>query len=196
MPLVQITDHVDRATARLLQQYRDATAPGVQEVVQALAFEVQDIEDALFKILDETTLSAAVGLNLERLGALVGQARNGMADETYWLWIQTRIKANKCSGSIDQILEIFMLLNSGATLQFVEQFPAAFTLKVNGIAVASPLQQAAILRVARKAGVAAVLEYSTAPAGAGFCFSGGTGLGFPDAVLTPGSGGKLAGAAR
>lgn len=196
MALEQSSDVAARAVARALQQYRDATAPGLVEVIEALGFEIQDVEDAAWSVLLDTPLAVAIGFNLERIGKLVGQPRNGMVDETYWLWIQARIKTNKSSGSIDQIIAIFALLNDGATPPiFEEQFPAAFALKIHGIAgITAPDQQAAILRQARKAGVRSVLEYSTAPTGSGFTFAGGDGKGFPDALGTPGSGGKLAGA--
>jgi hypothetical protein len=184
MALEHKTDHAAQAKARLLQQYKEASAPGVQELVEVLGFEVQDLEDALFQIIDETKLSAAIGVNLEHLGDIVGQPRNGMEDETYWLWIQARIRANRSSGSIDEILAIFMLINEGASFQFVEYFPAAFALKVDGIVVAAPLQQAAILRASRKAGVGGALWYSTAPPGSGFSFSGGSGLGFGAGALS------------
>lgn len=185
------------AVSKILQQYRDATTPGVREEVQTNAAEVQQVEDALWTIIDNTALDSptTLGVNLDRIGKLIGQPRGGLSDDDYLLWLKARILVNRSSGSIDDILTIFMLINPAAVPLFVEQYPAAFALKVNGISVLAPSIQAAILKVARKAGVRGVLEYSTAPTGSGFCFAGGVGKGFPDASLTPGSGGKLAGAA-
>jgi hypothetical protein len=195
MALIPVTDHAQRVDDSLAQQYRDATAPGVREVAQAIAFEGQDVEDALWSILNKTPLSAAIGYQLERMGALVGEQRNGDSDEPYWVRVAARILVNRSSGSVNELLAIFSLLTAGlATLHLVDQLPAAFVLKVNGIAVSVPGTYATLLRQARKGGVRSILEYSTAPTGSGFCFAGGTGRGFPDAILTPGSGGKLAGA--
>lgn len=195
--LVHARDIEGDAAGHVLQQYRDATAPGVIEEVETNVSEVQVLEDALWSILDDTGIDSptTVGANLDRLGKIVGQPRAGLSDSDYLLWLTARILVNRSSGSIDDILAIFMLINPGAAITFVEQFPAAFALKVNGIVVQAPAIQAAILKVARKAGVGGILEYSTAPTGSGFCFAGGSGKGFPDAILTPGSGGKLAGAA-
>lgn len=192
MPLTHSTDQVARAKARLLQQYKDTSAPGVGDVVAALGSEVQALEDALFTVVDDTTADAAVGVNLDRIGALVGQDRLGMDDATYLLWVKARIRANRSSGSIDQILAVFMLLNPGATFEVVEQFPAAFELRIENVAIPQPSQQAAILRTARKAGVRSFLIATGVPSVNGFCFLGGIGKGFPDAALTPGSGGQLA----
>lgn len=195
--LVHRRDVAADATSKILQQYRDATAPGVREQVQTNAAEVQQLEDAAWSIIDNTAIDSptTLGVNLDVLGKIVGRPRSGLDDTEYLVWLKAQIKVNRSSGSIDDILEIFELINPGAVLKFVEQFPAAFALQVHGIAVEAPSIQAAILRVARKAGVRGVLEYSTAPTGSGFTFAGGDGKGFPDASLTPGSGGKLAGAA-
>src|SRR3954447_2705445 len=193
MALTHSTDQVARAKARLLHQYKDTAAPGVSDVMEALGGEVQALEDALFTVVDDTTADGSQGVNLDRIGALVGQDRLGMDDATFLLWVKARIRANRSSGSIDQILAIFMLLNPGASLQVVEQFPAAFELRIDNVAIPQPSQQAAILRTARKAGVRSFLIATGLPSADGFCFSGGIGRGFPDAALTPGSGGKFAG---
>lgn len=194
--LVHARDIEGAATGHLLQQYRDATAPGVREAVQTVASEVQTAEDALWSSLDDTGLDSptTVGAQLDRIGKVVGQDREGLQDADYLVWLKARVKLNKSTGSINQILAIFSIINPTAALKFVEQFPAAFALQVHGIVVEAAAIQAAILNLARKAGVRSVLEYSTAPTGDGFTFAGGDGKGFPDASLTPGSGGKLAGA--
>lgn len=196
MPLVHTTDQAARAKARALQQYKDATAPGVVDVVEAVGFEAQDLEDALFQVIDETTLGAAVGVNLERLGALVDEPRNSDMDSAYWVRIAAKVLVNRSTGSIDDLIRIFQTLVEGADVQVLEVYPAKIVVKVNGVLVPDGTAFARILRQARKAGVGSRLEFSTAPAGSGFCFSGGTGLGFPNASLTPGSGGKLAGVAE
>src|SRR3954469_1915667 len=113
MPLEHSTDHVARAPARALQQYKDAKAPGVVDVVGDLASEVQALEDALFGIVDETSLANAVGVNLDRLGAIVGEPRAGESDSPYWIRIAAKILVNRSTGSIDDLVRIFRALAPG-----------------------------------------------------------------------------------
>ena len=48
MNSTRITDHVERAKARLIDQYKGK--PGVEGLVEALMGPIQDVEDALFAI--------------------------------------------------------------------------------------------------------------------------------------------------
>lgn len=199
MPLEHSTDHAARAPARALQQYKDATAPGVVDVVGDLASETQALEDALFQIVDETSLANAVGVNLDRLGAIVDEPRSGESDSPYWIRIAAKILVNRSTGSIDDLVRIFGSLAPGAVVQVIESFPAKISVKVNGVVVPDPVAFARILRQAKKAGVGTRLEYSTAAAGSGFSFGSvsapGPGKGFPTnlSLVPPGTGGTLAG---
>lgn len=139
---------------------------------------------------------APVGAALDLVGKIVGEPRAGSDDPSYLVRIKARIRVNRSSGSIDDLISLFQALQPTATLNVREDFPAAIAMKLSGVALSVPDQHVAMLRQARKGGVRSVLEYSTAPLGSGFRFAGGApggGKGFPDAALTPGSGGKLAG---
>lgn len=187
-----ITDHVAQALSRLAQQYRGK--PRLAGMVAVLGKQVQEIEDMLFSILDET-VDLAVGAQLDVLGRIVGEERLGDGDDDYRLRIKAGILLNVSSGAPEELLAIFRLLTSGlpgATVQIEEQYPAALVIRVLKVAIRSPSTYAGILQAAKDGGVRALLEFSGGPAGQGFCFAGGVGLGFPDARLTPGSGGKFA----
>lgn len=187
-----------RGTDRLLQQYKDATAVGVREVVAEGSNEVQDVNDAFTSFDSQLNVATATGKPLELLGKLVGEYRQGRSDDVYRLWVSAKVRANRSNGTIEDINDIFRILTNGiGKVQVIEYQPARILVKVNGFNVTLPNEFFAILRLARKAGVAYNLEYSTSAYGFGFRFAGGVaggGKGFPDALLTPGSGGKLAGA--
>lgn len=185
-----------RGTDRLLQQYKDATAVGVKEVVAESSNEVQDVNDAFNSITVD--IPTATGATLDLLGKIVGEPRQGRTNDVYRVWISAKIRANRSSGTIEDIIDVFRILTGGVGIvNVVEYPPARIVVKVNGYNVIYPNDYLAILRLIRKAGVGYQLEYSTSSFGSGFRFAGGVaggGKGFPDASLTPGSGGKLAGA--
>lgn len=186
-----------RGTDRLLQQYKDATSVGVREVVAEGSNEVQDVNNALASFDSQLNVATATGKPLELLGKLVGEYRQGRSDDVYRIWVSAKIRINRSNGTIEDIIDIFRILTSSlATVVITEYQPASITVKISGFNVSSPNDFLAVLRLARKAGVGYRLEYSTGAYGFGFRFAGGVvggGRGFPDAVLTPGSGGKLAG---
>jgi hypothetical protein len=171
-----ITDHAGRAVARLATQLRGK--PKMQTLVRALARQAQEIEDAAWPILLETVETAA-GVQLDKLGRLVGQARSGRTDAGFRLWIRARVLLNRSSGTPEQILTLFTTLTAGSAARVVneEQYPAGFVLRALG-PVDEPRALADVLHAAKLGGVRAILEHLHTPPAAAFSFAGGPGLGF------------------
>ncbi len=186
-----ILDHGDQAVARLLEQFRSgATMPAL---VRALAAQAQDVEDSLWDVLVLRRLSDASGAQLDVLGRIVGQPREGRSDADYVLWLRARVRINLGSGRGDDLLAAFSLVMQGTTtLQLVEQFPAGLVLRVGSAAVVDPTQAAAILQLAKAAGVQAILEAATTIDTTSFAFDT-NGAGFGDATNSA-IGGTFAGA--
>jgi hypothetical protein len=171
-----ITDHAGRAVARLATQLRGK--PKMQTLVRALARQAQEIEDAAWPILLETVETAA-GVQLDKLGRLVGQARSGRTDAGFRLWIRARVLLNRSSGTPEQILTLFTTLTAGSAARVVneEQYPAGFVLRALG-PLDEPRALADVLHAAKLGGVRAILEHLHTQPAAAFSFAGGPGLGF------------------
>ena len=182
--LAHILDHGDQAVARLLEQFRTgATMPAL---VRALAAQAQDVEDALWDVLVLRRLSDAAGAQLDALGRIVGQPREGRSDADYVLWLRARVRINLGSGRGEDLLAAFGLVMQGTTtLQLVEQFPAGLVLRVGSAAAVDPTQAAAILQLAKAAGVQAILEAATTLDTTSFAFDP-NGAGFDDGTGTVG----------
>lgn len=177
----KVTDYAGEAVDRLATQLRGQ--PNIEQLVRVLAKQAQAIEDACWPILNES-VDNAEGVQLDGLGRIVGQEREGRPDDVFRVWIKARVQLNRSSGTPEQILSIFaaLLAGRGAQLQNVELFPAAFSLKVLGTALdlgkAEPTSLLAVLRAAKVGGVRALLEYQITPPAQTFSFAGGPGLGF------------------
>ena len=171
-----ILDHPDRAVARLATQLRGK--PRMEGLVRALALQAQEVEDATWPMFLET-IETSEGVQLDRLGHLVGQTRGGRTDGALRIWIKARVLLNRSSGSAEQILALFSALTAttGVPLVNEEQFPAAFVLRALG-PLAEPRAFADVLHTAKLGGVRAILEYLHTPPVAAFSFAGGPGLGF------------------
>lgn len=81
----KIVDHYERVAERLPTQFRDK--PNIDAFVQAWTKQVQDLEDHLYSIPVNTRLHTAVGVNLDRYGALLGLRRPAGADDDEWFSI-------------------------------------------------------------------------------------------------------------
>jgi hypothetical protein len=131
MTLTEKTTHVDEALDRLITQYRNSDK--LKSIISIYSEQVQEIEAMLFDLLTERWLSTAVGEQLDGLGAIVGEDRQGRSDADYRIAIQARILINKSEGTPEQLIEIASLLASGSSITLREYFPASFTIEIDDV---------------------------------------------------------------
>jgi hypothetical protein len=103
-----------------------------------------------------------VGAALDLVGKIIGEPRSGDVDLAYLPRLQARIRINRSSGSIDDLISVFQALEPTATIKERGDYPAAFALQLSGLRITRAASYAPLLRAARKAGVRSVLEYATA----------------------------------
>jgi hypothetical protein len=196
------TAHASAAIARVVSQLREK--PKFDAFVRAFAAEVQAIEDALFTVIDgykidESSPTAA----LDRLGEILGQARNGATNAVYVTYLRARVRVNRSLGRAEDVLNLFrVLLPTTAVSAFVvtDYYPSAFTVTLNNIVTtaANAAIYASFLAGARSAGVNAQLIFQEQLDTGTFSFSSQAGVaqtssttGLADAAQT--TGGALAG---
>ena len=189
------TEHASIARSRLTDAGR--RNEHLAALVDALAEHIQEVEDAYWQLFEERRLAVAAGAQLDVLGSIVGQSRNGHVDADYRTHIQARILANASSGTAEELLELVRALVAGSTtLTLADAPPGAFVLHAGVTNLNSGLVDiiVALLRSARQAGVRGIFEYMSGTTDAdSFTFDGGGGLGFGDATNAA-TGGGLAGA--
>lgn len=145
------TDHVTRGVERLIERYR---LPRTSALLASWITEVQVLEDALIQLLVERSVDTAVGEQLDVLGKIVGQPKQGRDDETYRLWISARTLVSRSSGTTEEIIAIVKKLVGGATVRLDDYYPAAFTVSVlSGTDAVSGAQIAQLVQLAKAAGV-------------------------------------------
>ena len=174
MALTHISDHADRAVGRLADQYRGSVT--VTALVRLFAAGVQSLEDSLWADL-QLDLATATGAQLDLFGKLVGQARAGMDDATYRLWIQARSRLNRSSGTGPDILSIFgLVVPAGASTTLMQWFPKSFVLRIGTLPLANAAMLAELLAQATEAGTYSTLEFLTTTPAATFTLDIGPGL--------------------
>lgn len=170
----RITDHVAAALARLAQQLKDK--PNIEAIFTALLGPTQSIEDVLYQLLTERTIDTAVGAQLDALGTLVGQPRNGMVDEDYRRLVRARIARNNSDGLVEDLIVVTRLIidNTDFTIEADQEPIASVAMRVFGIEMDPDLAELLIsfLRDTVSAGVRIVLETLTAPLADSFVWDG------------------------
>lgn len=155
MTLVQKTQHTEEMLDNRVEQFRDKSR--FASLLSAFGSQIQDIEDALFQILSDTSIDSAAGMQLDGVGTIVGEERNGLSDADYRLRIKARVLANKSSGTIEDLLGICDVLGLTATT-VLEPFPANVELE-STIAITNGFEVGRFLQSARAAGVGLSLTW-------------------------------------
>lgn len=158
---------------------------------------IQEAQNAIQQLKLLRAIATATGWQLDVLGKIVGQKRNGLGDDDYRRFIRAKILVNRSSGTIDQLIKIARLIvdDGAATFRVINWGTACVTMSVRGISMSYALASVlvAMLRKAVAAGVRLIVEFhSSTPRFKFKTFSGspGTGDGFASVSLGI-SGGKL-----
>lgn len=131
-------DHVEVALARLPSQCRDAAGvplEGWRGLVTALVGQVQVLEDLALAVLLQKFIDNATGVQLNKIGRKVGQARNGADDATYRRYIRARIWTNRSRGLIEDWIRIALQVinDDGAYVHVVNLGNASAIVSIEAI---------------------------------------------------------------
>ncbi len=175
-----IDDLEERALERLPVQHRGKT--NITLMIETHTGPIQDLENVMQDMLTQRSVDTAVGTQLDIIGKIVGQPRDGFDDDDYRRLVRARIAANRSQGTTHDILTVQrgVFPEPEASLIITMQFPAAFALRVAHLAITDTIASiaAGFLVDTVSAGVRALLEYQYRPDAEMFCFVDGPGLGF------------------
>jgi hypothetical protein len=139
------------------------TAPNrIQSLLTAWVNRVQELEDALWTLLQAMTIDAATFDLLDKIGALVGEARNGRSDTDYRAAVRIRIRANRSQGRSTDLLDIATLACTLSTPTITEYQPAAWLVDMPNLSGAASVVY--ILGRSKAAGTTGLVSYTTTSA--------------------------------
>lgn len=127
----QITTHSQDAIKRLIQQYRESIT--VHGLITPFVDQIQDLENALFPFFTAYGIDTAVGEQLNNLGEIVGEPRNGLSDDAYRIQIKAKIIKNIYEGEPNTMILIFQSLTGANVVILNELYPAAFAISADGV---------------------------------------------------------------
>ena len=176
MPITQKTEqeHLDEAQGNLLDQFQNKE--NLVLLLHGYIKEIAALEAVMFQLLEERLpISAAEGEQLDGIGQIVGEERQGRSDADYREALSTRINLNLSGGTVEDLIKMVQgVMGSGYTAQINDYYPAALEVVINEAVDASfdPTNLNNFLESARAAGVGLNLLYATSHA---FTFDVGPG---------------------
>lgn len=123
-------DQVQLGKDRLVTQWADKTT--VQGLLKSYTENVQTVEDVYGQLLNERSVFTAIGVQLDVIGTIVGEVRNGKTDEPYRQAILNRIAINRANGTPENIMTLLKTITGSTTATIFEHYPANVHAHISG----------------------------------------------------------------
>lgn len=122
-------------TINLLLEYFK-NSPELAGIIQKFGEQVDLIEDQLTLLSNCFNIDSSTGDQLDMLGTLVGEPRNGLVDADYRLMIKFRAIMNNSEGDPEAIINCAKTLSNADKVEYIEIYPARIILHlINGVTV-------------------------------------------------------------
>ena len=138
-----------------------------EKFVAVMASPFQSLEGMLQQLLTERSIDTAVGAQLDVIGRIVGQRRNGLDDDTYRRHCRAKISVNRATGTFEDIYKIIDLIIYDDDAEYVAQNEGTATVRVrvDDLVITPELAKVTygFLRKAVSAGVRLIFEWGEVP---------------------------------
>lgn len=154
--------HTPLALSRLIERWKADSHPNLAGLLSAYTDAAQDAENVLWDVIVSRLIDYATNAQLDGLGRIVGEARNGLGDAAYRARIRARILINQSLGRASDIVKVLRAVDPGV-FHLIEVGEAAFEIyydaPLSNDAVAAQLP--GIVRETRGAGIGATVKIPT-----------------------------------
>jgi hypothetical protein len=152
--------HVELALSRLIERWKADANPNLAAIVSSCAEEVQELENAIWFVIFGRMPDYAEGAQLDMLGRIVGQGRNGLSDDQYRAHIKARIRINQSYGRAFDVIEVLRLIDT-VPFRLVEFGTASFRVTYDAPPTDAGLghEIPELIRQSRAAGVSAYVSF-------------------------------------
>lgn len=172
MGVVDFQKHGETAKGDLLGQFKGKA--NVEGLLDAVAPQLNELDAAFVDLVLERTLDTAIGAQLDQLASVANTERGSSTDAELRARIKAEIRLNRSEGTIEDVLEVLVLiLGISATIGIADFPPASFVVTVEQIASSLAGVLADLVARTRPAAVNGQLVYSEGASSAVFTFSSG-----------------------
>jgi hypothetical protein len=134
-----MTDLITTALSRLTNQFSES--PKLRGMVEAMVRPLQDALATIEQLRTERWPDTAIGVQLDGVGQIVGEPRNGRGDDEYRAAIAFRIFVNTSNATPGDLIQGLRTLTQADEIQYIEQYPATAMLFTGGPVVPVGLQE-------------------------------------------------------
>ncbi len=115
--VTEILDHDGEATKRIIEQFKNK--PRIKQLLEIYTKQVQEAEAATFPLLLLKSIEDQEGAQLDLIGEVIGEPRQGKNDTDYRLAIYIQIGQNSSEGEPERVIQIFLLLVAATYVHYI-----------------------------------------------------------------------------
>lgn len=128
---IEDKDLLEEALGRVLEQLK--SKENFEALLTIYTAQAQAIQTMFLGLLPLVKVAEAEGDNLDVLGTIVGEARNGRTDTAYRVALLARIRLNLSRGTAEDVIGLIRAVMGDVAVEFVESEPAAFVAYVPAV---------------------------------------------------------------
>jgi hypothetical protein len=115
----------------LPEQFKNAG--NLKNLIAAFAESTQDYEDLVYPLFSLLDIDTMIGDQLDGIGSIVNEPRQGRSDAEYREAIRVRISLNVSSGEPETVIWLFKTLTDPTgTIDYFESYPAGYAIYGDG----------------------------------------------------------------
>lgn len=159
--LTHATDHEDRAVGVFIELLRDKArfTQFMKDHIKLL----QELEDVFWDLYTKRSIDTAEGVQLDVLGKIVQEKRNGLTDADYRVVLRAKGRVLLSKGTLEDVLAVAGLMLQDVPFSYDEVYPAGFELTVLGVPPFTPGLLVKFLRKTKSAGVRLLVTAAASP---------------------------------
>lgn len=126
------TSQIDKILYRF-KEYKNIT-----DLMYSLLTEVSLLEQTFSDLYNERNLQTAIGKQLDQIGKLIGEERQGKDDDEYRKYLYIRTLVNKSSGTTPEIEEVINRTEDATFIQVFNHYPASIYIYIKTPKIPDP----------------------------------------------------------
>lgn len=127
----------DKIKLLLPEQYKEAS--NLNKILLVLSTAFEDLNEVFIDLKNILNIDNAFGAQLDLIGDIIREKRNGRSDVDYIKGIKFKIFKNTSRGSVDDIVRALKFITSASLVVYSDNPPASYTIYTNGTNLPSDL---------------------------------------------------------
>lgn len=123
-------DHAELAVSRLASQFAGSTK--LQSLVRAICEPFNSVEACANELINNRWIDTAIGAQIDGLGTIVGEGREGRNDDDYREALRFRVFINVSKGTPPDVIRALDYITKADDVQYMESWPATVFLYSDG----------------------------------------------------------------